>query len=637
MKKFNALLFKTLGMGLFFALICSCQEAKVEVPGNMPPAWAKEVVWYQIFVERFHNGDTSNDPQPADIQGAYAEALPENWNITPWGQDWYANDIYFNALDTISDWHGNLVDDFDKKVQYRRYGGDLAGVIKKLDYLDSLGVTALYFNPLNDAPSLHKYDARNWRHIDVNFGPDPIRDKEIMSQEEPADPKTWRFTHADSLFLELVEEVHHRGMRIIIDYSWNHTGTEFWAWQDLLQKQESSAYRDWFWVDNWNDKKTDSNEFAYRGWFGVPSLPEIKETQVLDHTADIQAFEGDIYSAAVKEHIFAVSKRWLDPNNDGNTSDGVDGFRLDVAAEIPLGFWREYHSMVKEVNPEAYLIGEIWWKKFPHQLLNPAPYLEGDIFDAVMNYRWYRAARSYFNPSSDSSGTKQLVDSLKSFSRTLRYGSSQALMNISASHDVPRLATSLYNQNLYKFKAKASQNPSYKIHKPDAITRQKQKALLLHQFTYLGAPQIYGGDEMGMWGADDPDNRKPLIWPEIKFENESKHPLGLCRPNDEVVFDSILFDYYRALVNMRRQYHSLQKGRLEFLRAYENQGLLVYERSWEGERMLCVFNNTNISQEWSFPASKGSLKLVMSSGLQPVVSQDESYRVEALSGLVFSY
>ena len=623
-------------MGLFFALLAACQEQERDKNMALPPAWAKEVVWYQIFVERFNNGDSTNDPRPVDIQGAYANALPKNWTISPWGQDWYGDDSYFPALDSLKDWDGTCVSDFDKKVQFRRYGGDLEGVMQKLDYLDSLGVTALYFNPLNDAPSLHKYDARNWRHIDINFGPSPDADKKMMAQENPADPKTWKFTQADSLFLKLIEAVHRRGMRLIIDYSWNHTGNEFWAWQDLIKKQDASAFRDWYWVKSWDNPQTERNEFSYRGWFGVATLPEIKETQALDHSADIQAFEGDIYSVAAKEHIFAITKRWLDPNGDGNPKDGVDGFRLDVAAEIPLGFWREYRRVVKDLNPQAYLIGEVWWKKFPHDLLNPAPYLAGDIFDAVMNYRWYRAARSYFNPSPDSSTAKQLTDSLKSFSRNLRYGSSLALMNISASHDVPRLATSLYNQNLYKLDAKVSQNSSYKINKPDAHTRQKQRALLLHQFTYIGAPQIYGGDEMGMWGADDPDNRKPLIWPELEFENESKHPLAIERPHDAVVFDSTLFNYYRDLIRMRRRYQALQKGKLEFLRHYEKQGLLVYERHWENERILCVFNNSGESKKWLGTSAQAHYEIVMSSGTRPKAAADGSLNIAPLSGLILS-
>ncbi len=149
------------------------------------------------------------------------------WQPTPWTQDWYRQEPWAKA--TGRDFYGT--------VQFRRYGGDLQGVLDRLDYLQELGVTALYLNPVNDAPSLHKYDARNYRHIDRNFGPDPLGDEARMTAETPPDPTTWGWTAADSLFLTLVREVHRRGMRIILDYSWNHTGINFWAWQDVLAHQ----------------------------------------------------------------------------------------------------------------------------------------------------------------------------------------------------------------------------------------------------------------------------------------------------------------------------------------------------------------------------------------------------------------
>ncbi|MEO8090059.1 MAG: alpha-amylase family glycosyl hydrolase, partial [Gemmatimonadales bacterium] len=184
------------------------------------PAWAADAIWYQIFVERFRNGDPANDPTAHDIEGVTDERPPEAWRPTPWSQDWYRQEPWARATGK----------DFYSTVQSRRYGGDLQGVIDRLDYLQDLGVTALFLNPVNDAPSLHKYDARNYRHIDRNFGPDPRGDEVRMTAEDPVDPKTWKWTAADSLFLGLVREAHRRGMRIIMDYSWNHTGITFWAW-----------------------------------------------------------------------------------------------------------------------------------------------------------------------------------------------------------------------------------------------------------------------------------------------------------------------------------------------------------------------------------------------------------------------
>ncbi len=161
----------------------------------------------------------------------------------------------------------------------RRYGGDLQGVLDKIDYLDSLGVNAIYFNPMNDAPSLHKYDARHWRHIDRNFGRIRPKDLETIANENPQDASTWQFTEADKLFLKVIEEFHKRGIKVILDYSWNHTGETFWAWKDLVKNQAESKFKDWYWVGSFDNPKTEENEFEYHGWFGVSSLPEIKETE----------------------------------------------------------------------------------------------------------------------------------------------------------------------------------------------------------------------------------------------------------------------------------------------------------------------------------------------------------------------
>ncbi len=353
-------------------------------PVNQPPAWAKQAIWYQIFVERFYNGDKSGDPRPENMDSPPIDQItPPGWSITPWTHDWYAQET----------WAKKTGKPFNQMVQYRRYGGDLQGVLDKLDYLQDLGVTALFLNPVNDAPSLHKYDARNYHHIDVNFGPDPAGDNKIIAGENPADPSTWKWTSADRLFLKLVQDAHRRGMKIIMDYSWNHTGTMFWAWQDILKNQAASPYKDWFDIKSFNDPATPGSEFAYNGWLGVPSLPEIRKVDVATKRINGHPYEGNINPAA-KAHIFAVTQRWLSP--DGHTADGIDGFRLDVADQIGLGFWRDFRKFVRSIQPEAYLVGEIWWEKWPDDLMNPAPYVKGDVFDAVMFYQAYRPARYFF-------------------------------------------------------------------------------------------------------------------------------------------------------------------------------------------------------------------------------------------------
>lgn len=567
------------------------------------PAWSKEAIWYQIFVERFRNGDPNNDPTPKDIAGAYPEFVPDGWKITDWGHDWYKDDDYIQNITKEQKAEHNGFKTFGQKSQLRRYGGDLQGVFDKLDYLEELGVTAIYFNPLNDAPSLHKYDARYWRHIDRNFGPTPEEDLEIMESEDPLDPSTWKMTGADKMFLKLIKELHQRDIKIILDYSWNHTGNTFWAWQDILKNQEKSVYKDWYWIKSFDDPDTEKNEFDYDGWLNVKSLPELKETQKQDHKKGINAFEGNISSQEAKDLIFNITKRWLDPNNDGNTDDGVDGFRLDVAAEVPLGFWREYREVVKSVKPEAYLIGEVWWEDYPHKLLDPKPFLEGDVFDAVMNYRWYRSARQFFNASPSKLEASKFVQQLEAQRENLHPENNYAMMNLVSGHDSPRVLTSLFNKNLYKYQAKPDDNKNYKIHKPDAETYQTLKLLLAQQYTYIGAPHIWAGDEMGMWGADDPSCRKPLLWKDIKFEDEVAHPLNLERPRDKVVFNYDLFDYYKKLIQIRKDHPVLSHGELKFLVVDDKKDVLVYNRYDQETEVISAFNNSNQTQKIRIPVA----------------------------------
>ncbi|MEM6645698.1 MAG: alpha-amylase family glycosyl hydrolase, partial [Bacteroidota bacterium] len=388
-------------------LASACQPAAEPpasaTPADLVPAWSQEAVWYQIFVERFRNGDPGNDPRLQDIQNSYPHVFPDTWQPTRWTQDWYAPDPWF--ADTGEDFYFN--------VQARRFGGDLQGVLDQLDTLADLGITAIYFNPLNDAPSLHKFDARNYRHIDRNFGPDLDGDLAIMEAEDPLDPATWQWTSADRLFLQVIEEAHARGIKVVVDYSWNHTGITFWAWQDVLENQADSRFAEWYQVNTFDDPNTPENEFDYEGWAGVPTLPNLTKVGVPDDFHG-GAVEGNLHPE-VKAHVFNVTRRWLDPNGDGDPSDGIDGYRLDVAEQVPLGFWRDYYRFVKDINPDAYLVGEIWWEAWPDGMMDPRPWLDG-VFDAVMNYRWYKATRGFLAdapPRLSPSGYVAHLDSLE--------------------------------------------------------------------------------------------------------------------------------------------------------------------------------------------------------------------------------
>ena len=561
-----------------FAWLSLGQARPLTAPFDEPPGWAREAIWYQIFVERFRNGDPSNDPKPAFMQGAYPGYVSANWKVTPWNQDWYEQE----------DWAKAEAGHFHKLAAARRFGGDLQGVLDKLDYLQGLGITAIYFNPLNDSPSLHKYDARNYRHIDRTFGPDPVGDSAIINAEDPVDPETWRWTAADRLFLKIIREVHRRNMRLIMDYSWNHTGITFWAWEDLKKNQSKSRFRDWYDITSFDDPATPEDEFSYEGWLGVKTLPELKKVNAVGKRKGY-AFEGDL-QPEVKAHVFNVTRRWLDPNVDGDPGDGVDGFRLDVASHVPLGFWRDYRKFVRGINPGALLLGEAWWTKWPDQLMDPRPFLRGDVFDSVMHYQWYKPARQFFAQANGGLKPSGFVAEMNRVYAAYDQPLTQNLMNLVASHDSPRFATSFQNKQQYKYRMGARGNPELDLGPPNETTMREMRMMLLHQFTFISAPHIWNGDERGMWGGDDPDCRKPIIWEDIDHRPQVFGPNGKQAKPTAVKPNLELLDYYRTLIALRKQRRELVGGELEFILANDNDMILAYRRKLEGRETIIAFN-----------------------------------------------
>jgi glycosidase len=580
---------------------------------NEPPAWAKNAIWYQIMVERFNNGDPNNDPTVALMKDEKMHIIPPaGWHITPWTQSWYKPD----------DWMTNQGKSFQDEIFYRRYGGDLQGVLDKIDYLQELGVTAVYFNPLNDAPSLHKYDARSYHHIDVNFGPDPEGDLKIIASENPGDPATWQWTSADKIFLKVVDELHKRGMRVILDFSWNHTGTQFWAWLDILKNQQNSPYKEWYNISTFDNPATPENEFHYEGWMGNAYMPEVKKTDITTPRKAGNPYEGNIHPGP-KQHIFDVTRRWLAPN--GDVSKGIDGFRLDVADHVGLGFWRDWRRHVRSINPDAYLIGEIWWQQWPENLMDPKPYLQGDVFDAVMFYQVYRPARYFFAENDLSIDAAQLKDSLQYHWNRLKPETVKAMMNVSSSHDAPRLATDFYNPNKYKYHANTHENPDFKTGKADAKSMNRLRLYLIHLFTIPGAPQIWNGEEMGMWGADDPHCRKPLMWPEIKFEPEIHQALqsNPLKPVDQVKFDKKHFKFYQQLIKIRKDNPVLADGDIEFVKAEGK--ILIYRRFNADNEILVLFNLSDKSFQYRLDKEMIDLMNGKKSGDKIVLKAETGY------------
>ncbi len=546
---------------LFFCLVqCTNtqEESKVETVSNVPE-WAQNVIWYQIFPERFRDGDSTNNPVAERIDA------PEGWEIMPWGSDWYAQ----------AEWKKNM-DDIYRPVFYRRYGGDLQGVMDKLDYLQELGVTAIWFNPIFDAVSLHKYDASAYHHIDRHFGPDPEGDLEIMKQEDPADPSTWQWTSADLLFLDLIQEAKKRGIRIIIDGVWNHTGRDFWAFRDIIANGESSPYTDWYKIIEFSDEYEDG--FDYEGWWGYKGLPEFTEV-------------GDDLHPEVKAHIFAVTERWMAP--DGDIDRGVSGWRLDVAEEVGKDFWRDWHQHVRSINPEAFTVAEIWTDK-------AVDYVSEDMFNAVMNYRFTYATHEFFIRKSIDAPTfgSRLSALLQDFPKPVNL----AMQNLMDGHDTERLATQIVNADR-AFKDNTivrTEDNDYDVRKPTEEEFDLLKLIALFQFSWKGSPMIYYGTEAGMWGADDPDDRKPMIWPDIEFEDEVSHRFGRERPQDPVSFNTDLHHWYKKIAGIRSSVEALGHGDLELLSGDENPDVIAFIRKMDAENYaILVFNRADSPQQLS--------------------------------------
>ncbi len=533
------------------------------------PQWAKEVVWYQIFPERFCNGDTKNDPTLESLIGSWPHDSKSDWQIHPWTSDWYE----------LQPYEKNNGKDIWYNLQRRRYGGDLQGIINKLDYIKELGIGAIYLNPVFEAPSLHKYDGATFHHIDPNFGPEPESDRNLIKAEIPDDPKTWVWTAADKLFLKLVDEVHKRGMKIIIDGVFNHMGINSWAFKDVQLNQQKSKYKDWFTIKSWKDSLK-GTKFDYEGWFGVKELPELRED------------ENGIVDGP-KKYIFDITKRWMDPNNDGNIANGIDGWRLDVAFCVKHQFWKDWRNHVKSINPQAYLTAEVI-----DSVAANKPYLDGDEFDAVMNYNFLFFTAEYFIDEKTSISTtefdKGLQELRNAYPKSVAYG----MMNLFGSHDTQRILSHIVNKDKYKIrkwgqnfdKFKGS-NPNYDTRKPTQEDIDKLKLMLIFQMTYVGAPYVYYGDEVGMWGANDPCPRKPMLWSDLIYENEKVNPdQSLKIEEDKNEVDSNLFEFYKKLIKIRNDNNVLSNGNFETLFIDDEKGIYAFARENTDKQIIVIIN-----------------------------------------------
>ncbi len=547
------------------------------------PTWATDAIFYQIFPERFANGDPTNDPTRDSLEAP--DRVPASWKLSPWTGDWYAR----------ADWERELGPDFyENGVFDRRYGGDLAGVIARLEYLQNLGVNAIYFNPVFYARSLHKYDGNSFHHVDPYFGPDPAGDLQLMAAET-SDPQTWHWTAADKLFLDLLKQAHAHGIRVIIDGVFNHTGRDFFAFADLREKQAASPYKEWYIVQSFDDPATPQNEFRYRGWWGVDTLPEFANAK-----------EGhDLYSGP-KQYILDITSRWMDPDGNGDPSDGIDGWRLDVATEVPTGFWQDWHQHVRRINPDAYTVAEVWD--------DARQFLAEGGFSASMNYYGFSFPAKGFlidNVLAPSAAARQLNGRRTAYAEPQQ----RALLNLIDSHDTDRLASMIVNagrrpyEQPDRFDYDVGVSPryvaDYDVRKPNAAERRIERMVALLQMTYVGAPMIYYGTEAGMWGGDDPCDRMPMVWPDMTYQPQQSDPRGRPRAADVVEFDQALFNYYRAAIALRKQLPALRHGTMETLQTDDKAHFLAFKRADEKDTVFVGFNRGDAAYLWNLPLGEG--------------------------------
>lgn len=527
------------------------------VPGFSVPEWAKGAVMYQIYVDRFCNGDKTNDVET----GEYVYINQQVHRVEEWGR-------YPQPMD---------VREF--------YGGDLQGIIDKLDYLQNLGVEVIYCNPLFVSPSNHKYDTQDYDYIDPHVGKIVVDEGKLLKEGDldnrHAEKYRIRTTNkknleaSNALFIRLVEELHKRGMKIIIDGVFNHCGS-FNKWLDREQIYElaegyekgayvsaDSPYRNYF-TFNKNSEEDWPNNDSYLGWWNHDTLPKLN-------------YEG---SKELEEYVLNIGKKWVSPPYN------VDGWRLDVAADLGQSngvnhdFWRKFRKVVKEANPNALILAEHYG--------DPKAWLKGDQWDTVMNYDAFMEPLTWFLTGMEKHSDEFRVDLLgnaDNFKRAMKHHmsrmmtpSQQTAMNQLSNHDHSRFLTRTNHKvgRVGKLGSKAAE---------ENINVAVMREAIVVQMTWVGAPTLYYADEAGVCGFTDPDNRRTYPW-----GHEDKE----------------LISFYREMIRIHKNYVSLKKGSLRILKT--DYALLSYGRFLEDEQIIVVLNNADKLREVKIPVWKAEVE-----------------------------
>lgn len=495
------------------------------LPGFKTPDWAKGAVMYQIYVDRFCNGDPSNDVETNEY-------------------------CYIGEpVHKVEDWSR-----YPARMDVREfYGGDLQGVLDKLDYLQDLGVEVIYFNPLFVSPSNHKYDIQDYDYIDPHIGIIVEDRGDLLSPGQSENRQASKYINrvtnpanleaSNRLFCQVVEEAHKRGIRVIIDGVFNHCGS-FNKWLDRERIYENAAgyekgayisadspYRSYF---RFLDESKWPFNGTYDGWWGHDTLPKLN-------------YEG---SKELMDYVLKVAKKWVSPPYN------VDGWRLDVAADLGHSqdfnhyFWQEFRKAVKEANPDAIILAEHYG--------NTRDWLQGNEWDTVMNYDAFMEPVTWFLTGMEKHSDdyrEDLLGNAESFWGAMMHHSSsfsmpswQVAMNELSNHDHSRFLTRT-NHRVGRTDSAGPQAAEQGVNK--AVFREA----VVMQMTWMGAPTIYYGDEAGLCGFTDPDSRRAYPWGHEDQELIAFHKdiIRIRRENDELRTGSIMY--------VDRDYNYLAYGR----------------------------------------------------------------------------
>ena len=527
-------------------------------PGFKVPEWAKGAVFYQIFVDRFCNGDTSNDV----LDNEYAYIGTGSVQVKDWNQRPSIMDVG------------------------RFYGGDLQGVKDKLDYLQDLGVEVVYFNPLFVSPSNHKYDIQDYDYIDPHYGkivddggevlPNGVTDNSQATKYKKRTTGLKNLEASNELFIKLVEELHRRGMKVILDGVFNHCGS-FNKWMDrerIYEGEEDyepgayvsadSPYRSYFRFfkegpENWPYNGN------YDGWWGHDTLPKLN-------------YED---SVKLENYILYIGRKWVSPPYN------VDGWRLDVAADLGRSneynheFWQKFRRAVKDANPNALILAEHYG--------DPSDWLKGDEWDTVMNYDAFMEPVTWFLTGMEKhsdEAREELLGNIDNFIGSMAHHMSnmltpslQVAMNELSNHDHSRFLTRT-NHMVGRVEHLGPEAANEYVNK--AVMREA----VVMQMTWVGAPTVYYGDEAGVCGFTDPDNRRTYPW---------GHE------------DQELIAFHKEAIRIHKEHLALKTGSLKILGGEEN--ILSYARFKGHDRIIVVINNRSERAEVKVPVWEAEIPI----------------------------